>query len=161
MRCVCRSSFVPGFSLVEVTVSLGVLAVAVPLVMATVAGAAGSDAGARADSVAGAIAAACLQELRAAKRGESRWLASADEGLLPAGETRAIGFSMAGEPVDEVEEESYRAGCRDAGMVYLAGLTSEPPVAGSAAGGVRITVEFPAAARVEKRQRLEFVTCLP
>jgi hypothetical protein len=142
-------------------VSLGVLAVAVPLVMATVAGAAGSDADARADSVAGTVAALCLQELRAAKRGEGRWLTSTDGGLPPAGETRAIGFSMAGEPIGEVVEESYRAGCRDAEMVYLAGLTCEPPTPGAGAAGVRITFEFPAAARMEKRQRLEFVTSLP
>jgi Tfp pilus assembly protein PilV len=159
MRCVSRSSFVPGFSLVEAVVALGVLAVAVPLGLAALAGAVASDGAARADAVAPGIVATCLEELRAAKDSGGRWLPALKTGESLAGKSWRLGFSAAGEAVGCVEPETDRTGCRDGRMAYLAKM--ECSGADEAAGKVRVTVGFPAAARAEVRKKVEFVTRMP
>jgi|GEM_PF-4507755 len=156
-----RDSHASGFSLVEAVVALGVLAVAVPLGMAALAGAVASDGAARADAVAPGIAAACLEELRAAKHGGGLWLPAVDTGMSLAGKSWRLGFSPAGEAVGCVEPETDRTGCRDGRMAYLAKMECTGSDEEAGAGTVRVTVGFPAAARAEVRKKVEFVTRLP
>lgn len=149
-----------GFSLLEVTVSLGVLAVAIPLSVAGIAGSTHSDGASRMDSMAASMVTACLGEWNAARSGKGEF---AGESVSLAGgeEMWVIGFASTGESLGKVEAEDYRKGCRTGGMTYLARLDSEPVEEGSSARKVRVSVEFPAVAPAEKRQRLEFFTRLP
>ena len=159
MNRAVRNSHESGFSLVEAVVALGVLAVAVPLGMAALAGAVASDGVARADAVAPGIVATCLEELRAAKQGGGRWLPAVETGELLAGKSWRLGFSSAGEVIGYVEPETDQTGCRDGRMAYLAKM--EWIGADEAAGKVRVTVGFPVAARAEVRKKVEFVTRMP
>jgi prepilin-type N-terminal cleavage/methylation domain-containing protein len=149
-----------GFSLLEVTVSLGVLAVAIPLSVAGIAGSVNSDGAARMDSMAASMVTVCLDEWSAARNGEG---AFAVESASTAGseEVWTIGFASTGESLGKVEAEDYRMGSRQRGMMYLASIGNEPVEEGVSARKVRVSVEFPAVARAEQRQRLEFFTRLP
>lgn len=153
MKVLRKGSRSHGFSLLEVTVSLGVLAVAIPLTVAGIAGSTHSDGAAHMDSMASSMVTACLREWNEARRGEGE---SAGEQ-----EVWAMGFASTGESLGRVEAEDYRSGCRKSGMTYLARLENEPVEEGSFVRKVRVSVEFPAVAPAEKRQRLEFFTRLP
>jgi hypothetical protein len=146
---------------VEAVVALGVLAVAVPLGMAALAGAVASDGVARADAVAPGIVATCLEELRAAKLGGGRWLPAVETGESLAGKSWRLGFSSAGEAVGYVEPETDQAGCRDGRMAYLAKMEWIGADEGAGVSKIRVTVGFPAVARAEVRKKVEFVTRLP
>jgi len=148
-----------GFSLLEVTISLGVLAVVIPLSVAGIAGSMNSDAASRMDSMAASMVAACLEEWNA----EQSKGGLAEEPVSSAGdeEVRVIGFASTGEPLGRVTAEDYQKGCRKGGMLYLARLGNEPDEESRPTRKVRVSVEFPAAAPADKRQRLEFFTRLP
>lgn len=149
-----------GFSLLEITVSLGVLAVAIPLSVASLAGSVNADAASRMDSMAASMVATCLDEWSAAGKGEGVF--AGEPASLDGGEKiRAIGFASTGQSLGRVEAEDYRKGCRKDGVIYLARLENEPVEESRPALKVRVSVEFPAAAPADQRQRLEFFTCLP
>jgi len=141
-----------GFSLLEVTVSLGVLAVAIPLSLAGITGSTRSDAGSRMESMAASMVAAILVEWKEAASVEK-----------PENEREiwALGFASTGESLGKVEAKDYRNGCRKNGMTYLARVESESVGESGPARKVRVSVEFPALARAEQRQCLEFFTRLP
>lgn len=142
-----------GFSLLEVTVSLGVLAVAIPLSVAGIAGSTRSDSASRLDSMAASMTTACLGEWSAERNGEA---SPAFEG---SEEIRVVGFASTGESLGKVEAEDYQKGCRKSGMMYLVRVESADE--NGFARKVRVSIEFPAVAVAEKRQRLEFFTRLP
>jgi hypothetical protein len=144
-----------GFSLLEVVVSLGVLAVAIPLALAGIAGSANADLASRADSLAGSMVAVCLKEWSEAKG------AKEEIGGDESGEVWSMGFAATGESCGTVEAKDYRSGCRKAGVIYLVRVEETPAEDVSPAREVRVSVEFPAAAPEAKRQRLEFFTRLP
>jgi len=142
-----------GFSLLEVTVSLGVLAVAIPLSVAGIAGSTHSDAGSRLESMAASLVTVCLDE----------WNATRNVGK-ESGEKQevwALGFAATGESLGKVEAEDYRSGCRESRMTYLATVDEEPVEESGSVHKVRVSVEFPAVARAEQRRHLEFFTRLP
>ena len=105
------------------------------------------------DSMAASMVTACLRDWSEARNGAGE----SDEGQ----EVWAMGFASTGESLGRVEAEDYRSGCRKSGTTYLARLENEPVEEGGSARKIRVSVEFPAAAPAEKRQRLEFFTRLP
>jgi Tfp pilus assembly protein PilV len=149
----------PGFSLLEVTISLGVLAVAIPLSLAGIASSTNSDMASRVDSMAASMVATGLNE----------WGATKDSGEEIGGEAKppgdgevwSMGFAAKGESCGRVEGEDYRNGCRNAGMAYLVRVEEMLEDDASSARAIRVSVEFPAMAAEAKRQRLEFFTLLP
>jgi Tfp pilus assembly protein PilV len=145
----------PGFSLLEVVVSLGVLAVAIPLALAGIVGSTNADLASRADSLAGSIVAVCLKEWSEAKG------AKEEIGGDESGGVWSMGFASTGESCGKIEVNDYRSGCRKAGVVYLARVEETPAEDASHARGILVSVEFPAMAAEAKRQRLEFFTRLP
>jgi hypothetical protein len=149
-----------GFSLLEVTVSLGVLALAIPLSVAGIVGSANSDAASRMDSMAPSMVTTLLDEWRLARNGEGE---SAGEPRSPAGSEQvwAIGFASTGKSLGRVQAEDYQRGARKSGVTYLARLENEPVEESGSARKIRVSIEFPAVAAAEQRQRLEFFTRLP
>jgi prepilin-type N-terminal cleavage/methylation domain-containing protein len=151
----CGKDNAKGFSLAEVMVSIAVLAVAVPLAFAAMSRAGSADAAARVDSLSPAITRACIDKFQARGK-EAAQRPDSDPAFI------VMGFSMTGEPLGEIDPESYRSGCRQDGVTYLARIEAgafEGPARPSRK--LRIVIEYPAAAGEGRRERLEYITALP
>lgn len=147
----------PAFSLVEAVVSLGVLAMIVPVGFAGFAAAARQACTARAEARACRIVPRCLEALSSLRRepcsGEPRtvwWFAS----------------GRMGEAIREVEEKAYREGVAAGSgdpAVYLVRVERTPRKGGDdrPMHDVRVVVEYPAVAGEARRTRLEFNTRMP
>jgi type II secretory pathway pseudopilin PulG len=158
-----------GFSLIEAVVSVGVLAVAAPLVLAAMIRAGESSALARAESRSPAMVAVCLSEIELARTDGGGLLDPIPAGgSFPAGDgLAAIGFTPEGRPVGRVEAEDYEQGTRSlAGetLGYVVRIDGEPETVrsdGRPMRSVRIAVEFPAPLPAERRRVLEFYSRMP
>lgn len=158
-----------GTSLVEAIVAIGVLAVAVPLVFATLANSGESGMSAQAETRCSWMVPTCLAELQATRAGNSRFLPAtrAGEAFPSAGEVMALGFSVDGRPLGALDMSAYEAGVREIGgePVRFISAMSGRPVESSGDETpllhVRITLEYPAAAPAAKRRKLDFHTRMP
>lgn len=158
-----------GTSLVEAIVAIGVLAVAVPLVFATLAGSGESGLAAQAETRCSWIIPVCVAELQATRTDQARFLPAtrAGEAFPPAGEVMALAFALDGRPLGMLDKVSYEKGLREmAGepVRFISSLSGRPVDDGG--GGtpllrVHITLEYPATAPATKRQKLDFHTRMP
>jgi len=160
---------VAGSSLVEVLIAMGVLAVALPLVFAVLARSGQSCAAAQAETRSTWIIPACLNEIEAAHHGTARFLPALTPGQpFPArGDILALAFAQDGRAIGCVPPAAYRSGVSrlaDVPIRYLASLHTEPvpsqlnlpPLL-----NLHLTLEYPAAAPLANRRRLDFHTRLP
>jgi type II secretory pathway pseudopilin PulG len=161
--------------LIEVVIALGVLATALPLVFGTFAKSGESAAAAKAETRCNWIIPACLDEIEAARLGQSRFLPKREPGspYPPSGETLALAFTDEGLAVAKVPPRAYAAGTKSLNgesVRYLVSIHAEPEpgAAGdpAAAGAIplstlRLTLEYPAAAPSHKRRTLDFHTRIP
>jgi len=158
-----------GSSLIEAIVAVGVLAVAVPLVFATLAGSGESGLSAQAETRCSWIVPACLEELQATRTGDSRFLPDtvAGEAFPAGGERMALAFSGDGRVLGQVPRESYESGLRTLGgepVRYIVALSGTPLATDSEAVpllAVRLTLEYPAVSPAAKRGKLDFHTRMP
>jgi len=158
-----------GSSLIEVVLAMSVLAVALPLVFAVLARCAQSCACAQAETRCAAIIPACLNEIEAAHQGTARFLPPLARGQpVPApGATLALAFAEDGHALGCVAPAAYRTGISrlaDEPVRYLASLHSEPEPALPNMPpmlNLRVSLEYPSAAPLAKRQRLDFHTRIP
>ncbi len=147
--------------------AVGVLAVAVPLVFATLAGAGETNTSARAETRCTWIVPACLDELQASRLGRSGVIEKTDPaGPVPAsGEHVILAFSHDGRLLGDLDDESYASGVRTAGasgVRYIASIRGRPVTGrGEPWVNVRIRLEYPAAAPAGRRKKLDFHTRLP
>lgn len=159
-----------GVSLVEAIIAVGVLAVAVPLVFATMAGSGDSGLSAQAETRCSWIVPACMEELELAMQSRSQHLpALLPSTAFPGGEPLALAFGVEGEILGKVDQGAYKQGLRTVGSKsarYIASMSGTLPEQQSSAEvsrplDVTIIVEYPAAAPQEKRRKIEFQTKLP
>ena len=149
----------------ESVISIGVLAVAVPMILAAIgeSGRAGEASGA--ETRAPWIAAAMFEEIRSAGEGKSAFFTAGADGRVtpPAGEVWALGFTRGGALVERISADQYNAGIRDRdedAVRYFARVHAAPDgQAGATPNQVpamRVTVEFPATAPANRRRSLDF-----
>lgn len=158
-----------GFSLIEAIVSVGILALAIPLVLGALVESGNSGTSAAAETRCGWMVPACLDELKAAADGKSAVLPKIPLGTaFPAsGEVNGIAFGAGGESLGAVNKAAYETGVRrmsDTDVRYIAVLEGEvlPAKAGSVAmRSIRVSIEYPASAPASKRTKLDFFTKTP
>ncbi len=157
-----------GFSLLEIVIALGVLAVSVPLVFLALEEGGRSGMASAADNRGGAMAEVCLEEIRASREGRACWVSNTipGESIPPEGGFWALAFADDGRVMGPVSTAQWASGVArlDGKAVrYLARIASES----RASEGlpemriVRVTVEDPASAPLGKRGKSDFYTLVP
>jgi hypothetical protein len=158
-----------GSSLIEVLLAMGVLAVAVPLVSAVLVRSGQSAAAAQAETRCGWILPACLMEIEAACEGKARFLPKLprNQSFPAAGDVLALAFAGDGRALGRIDRETYHRGgstLADEPIRYLASIHTEPAASRPNIApmlSVCVTLEYPSAAPLAKRQKLDFHTRIP
>ena len=158
-----------GSSLVEAVIAVGVLAVAVPLVLGTLAEASKSSSLARAETRASWIVQHCVREIEASRQGRSQLFAASQYGdeLPPAGETWALVFAADGKLLGKASSSQYQQGIKkiaDQSASYLATIEAKKSSIGNSSPPMldaQIRIEYPAAAKQARRSKLDFHTRIP
>ncbi|MEO7097913.1 MAG: hypothetical protein ABI162_01030 [Luteolibacter sp.] len=155
--------------MIEVIIAVGVLAVAIPLVFGALAESGKSGMSSEAETRSTWIVPACMDEIRASREGHPQYFSSTTTGQIfpPAGDVWALAFSQEGKPIGKVTKALYDRGTKEINgtkILYLASISTESqPVTAEATPMLktRISLEYPAAAPAEKRQKLDFFTRIP
>ncbi len=165
------SSLHSGASLVEIMVSIGVLAVVAPLALAAMLQAGEGGSTSRAETRAPLIVENCMSELDLARRGISKNLPPLQAGQpFGSGEVLCLAFGPDGKLLGKVEGATYDHGIdrinqEDVNfLVRLSGAEDEsrgkstdfPPML-----TVKVAIERPAAAPSNRRKTMSFYTKLP
>jgi len=158
-----------GSSLIEVVIAMSVLAVTLPLVFAVLARSGQSCVCAQAETRCASIIPACLNEIEAAHQGTARFLPPLTRGQpFPApGTSLALAFAEDGRTLGCVAPDAYLTGVSrlaDEPVRYLASIHGEPAPARPNMPpllNLRVTLEYPSAAPMAKRQHLDFHTSIP
>jgi type II secretory pathway pseudopilin PulG len=156
-------------SLVEAVIAIGVLAVVIPLVLATLAQAGRSGASAEAETRCSWMVPTCMDEIRASRDGLPRFFTTTTVGqqFPPAGDIWALAFSTEGQVVGKITKPQFDQGLKELNgkpVLYLAEMTAvTAPVKADATPmmNVRITIGYPAGIPSAKRQKLDFHTRIP
>lgn len=153
-----------GFTLMETVVSVGVIAVMVPIVMAfTVAGGESSRTAAN-ETRSSLLARTVAHEIRLARDGAGQVL----DGPLTwpdfpgGGERLVLSADRDGRLLQQLAAETYAQGLRDREVDFLVSVRGEArPVDGvtgdAVLSQVEISVEFPPAAAAENRRKFTYV----
>lgn len=163
-----------GFTLMEVVISVGVLAVAVPVVLAMVVAGGESSRIADDETRAVLVARSVVEEIRAAREGEGRVLRrKLDWPKFPAtGDRLVLMVDGEGVLVRELEADRYASGERGGEarfLVSVKGVAAGPdrPDQNSPGGStieelsrVEVSVETPPVAAVKNRRKFVFVQLL-
>lgn len=158
--------FQSGYSLIEVIIAIGVLAVCIPLVFATLAQAGKTGMSSEAETRCSWIVPACMEEIRASRDGRPQYFAitSAGGGFPVGGDVWALAFGPDGRLIGKVPKILYEKGLKEIDgkpVLYLATLSAVKPRKESAQCrmlDVWISILYPAAVPEAKRQKLDFFT---
>ena len=158
-----------GFSLIEAIVSVGVLALAIPLVLGALVESGNSGTSASAETRSGWMVPTCLDELKAAADGKSSLFPATPLGTAfpPAGGLFGIAFNASGQSLGAVDMAGYTSGLKrmnDQDVRYIAMIEGEVVAAKAGSAPMRsihISIEFPAAAPLARRTKLDFFTKTP
>ena len=161
-----RPSSLPGVSLLEGIIAVGVLAVAIPLVFGALTESGTSGEAAKAETRCAWMVPACIEEIQASRAGQSQYFpaTAAGEAFPEAGALWALGFTTEGEAIGRLSSAEYQTGVtmqpQSQLPAYIATLSAEPivPTESPPMLRCRIIIEFPAAAPAAKRQKLVFFT---
>ena len=158
--------FARGVTLVEAVIAVGVLAVAVPLVFGALAEAGKSGFSSQAETRSTWMVPACMDEIQASRDGRPQYFTATITGQAfpPAGDVWALGFSAEGKPVGKLSKALYAKELDGKPILYIAVMSAGNATLTS--GGqtmlrARISIEYPAAAPVAKRSKLDFHTRIP
>lgn len=155
-----------GSTLVESSIAMGILALAVPLVFGSMAEAGKSGASAEAETRSAWIVPACIQEVENSRAGIPQYFTATEAGqiLPPANEIWALAFSNTGSIVGKVSTAQYDNGIRDLDgktISHLANISAEKPEQDDGMIKLHITLEYPATAPSDKRKKLHFHSLIP
>ena len=163
-----RSLSAAGISLVETVVSVGVLAVVIPLGLAAMVKASNSGVSARGETRAPTIADYCMLEVRAARKGESGFFDRIEKGADFGNDDDflALAFGRDGAVIGEIGEVEFAEGVTkigDDGVFFLARVSGELDTETREVDLVTVTVdvEYPASQPAGKRSQASFHTKLP
>lgn len=159
----------PGTALAETIISVGLLALAVPVVMSALGESGKSSLHSAAESYSGTMISLSLAELRASRRGHSSEFPATSIGqkIPPQGEIWVLGFSSSGCLLGRVSMDHYQGGVpsrhADPAVAYLVRCTASPPLSHETSGllETRLTLEYPATTPAANRHTLDFFTLLP
>lgn len=152
--------------MIEVVISTGVLAVAVPLVFGALAEGGKSAIAAQAETRGAWIIPACLEEIQASREGRPRYFPATAKGEIfpPAGEVWALAFSADGKPAGRIPRALYQSGAGEIDgrpVRFIACIRSAvvtPLAGGEPLLRADITLEYPAAAGAGRRAKQNFHT---
>lgn len=165
-----------GSSLIETAIAMGVLAVAIPLVFGALAESGKSTLSSEAETRSTWIIPACMEEIQASRSGRPQFFATTvvDESFPPIGGIWALGFSREGQTVGKLTQSEYDSGTQEIegqSIRYIATLKAEKDSPGDLETEqkssiapilrVQISLEFPATSPANKRQKLQFYSCIP
>lgn len=158
----------PGASLVEIMVSIGVLAVVAPLALAAMLQAGEGGSTSRAETRAPLIVENCMQELDMARKGFSEHLPPLKPGVeFGSSEVLCLAFAVDGKLLGRVEGSGYeggidRLGNQDAAfLVRLSGAEDKSRSNFPTMLTVKVAIERPAIAPADRRKAMTFYTKLP
>jgi hypothetical protein len=160
---ISRSS---GSTLVESSIAMGVLALAVPLVFGSMAEAGKSGASADAETRSAWIIPACLQEIENSRVGKPQYFTATETGQTfpPENEIWALAFSNEGSSVDKITIAQYESGIKKLegkSISHLAKISATKAEENDGMLNLRITLEYPATAPADKRRTLDFHSRIP
>ena len=155
-----------GSTLVESSIAMGVLALAVPLVFGSMAEAGKSGATADAETRSAWIIPACLQEIENSRAGKPLYFTATETGQTfpPENEIWALAFSNEGSSVDKITIAEYESGIKTLegkSISHLAKISASKADENDDMLNLRITLEYPAAAPVGQRRTLDFHSRIP
>jgi Tfp pilus assembly protein PilV len=158
-----------GNSLVEAVIAVGVLAVAVPLVFGALAEAGKGGTSAQAETRATWIVRACMREIEASRDGRPQYFTATTTGQTfpPAGDVWALAFAPDGSTLGKVSKAQYDRGLKELDGRPVRYIAVMKTAAGNVVAGntpmldARISIEYPATASAERRDKLDFHTRIP
>ena len=170
MRFPIKSQWITqrGSSMIETIIAMGVLAVAIPLVFGALAESGKSGMSSEAETRSSWIIPTCLAEVQASREGKPQYFTPTTSGqkFPSSGDVWALGFTHEGKPIGKISKSIYDQGAKELQakpMRYIATISSEEITATPATTmlRVKISLEYPSSAPVEKRQKLDFYTRIP
>ena len=155
-----------GSTLVESSIAMGLLALAVPLVFGSMAEAGKSGASAEAETRSAWIIPACLQEIENSRAGKPQFLTATETGQTfpPQNEIWALAFSNEGSIVDKITIAQYESGIKKIkgkSISHLAKINATKPDKNDGMLDLCITLEYPTTAPAGKRRTLDFHSRIP
>lgn len=164
-----QNGFLTGATLIEAVIAVGVLAMAVPLVLGTIAEGGRSGMAAEAETRSTWMISTCLSEINAVRAGQSRHFPATliGQSFPPAGDVWALAFSPEGKLVGKLSQSLHDKGARELDgnpIRFIAVISANNPA--SVSGGVpmlrtRVSIQYPAAAPAAKRGKLDYHTLIP
>ena len=158
-----------GASLIETVIAMGVLAVAIPLVFGALAESGKSGMSSEAETRSTWIIPACMAEIQASREGKPQFFTPTivGEAFPTSGDVWVLGFTAEGKPLGKVNKADYDKGIKEIDgkpiryLVSLSATPLTPPTGITPMLSRRMSLEYPAAAPVRRRQNLQFYTRLP
>jgi type II secretory pathway pseudopilin PulG len=158
-----------GSSLIETVIAMGVLAVAIPLVFGALAESGKSNVSSEAETRSTWIVPACMEEILASREGKPQFFTATTVGQVfpPAGDVWALAFTAEGKPIGKIAKGVYDKGTKELNgqtvryIATLSSATTTTPPGATPMQRARITLEYPSALPVAKREKLEFYTRIP
>ena len=158
-----------GSSLIETVIAIGVLAVAIPLVFGALAESGKCGMSSEAETRSAWMVAACMDEIQASREGRPQYFApSVVAEAFPAnGDVWALAFSPEGKPIGKLAKAVYDKGTKELNgqaVRYIASLSAATTTTKAGATPMlraRISIEYPSASSLARRQKLDFFTRIP
>jgi Tfp pilus assembly protein PilV len=158
-----------GVSLIEAVIAMGVLAVAIPVVFGALAKSGSSGLDSEAETRSTWIVPICVNEIAASRDAKPEFFTTTAvaQAFPPTGEVWALAFSREGKVIGKVSKSLYDAGLKQLGgqeVRYVATLSAVAPTVVTGAVpmlSAKISLEYPSAAPVAKRQKLDFYSRIP
>ncbi|MEI6175731.1 MAG: hypothetical protein WCS43_02465 [Verrucomicrobiota bacterium] len=156
-------------TLIDAVIAICVLAVAAPLVLATMTQAGKSGLSAEAETRCAWMIPACMEEIHSSRDGRPQYFTPTSAGQIfpPADDIWALAFGPDGKPVGKISKSHYDKGTKEMNgkpVFYLASMaatTADVKTGETPMMNVRISIDYPASAPVSKRQKLDFHTRIP